>query len=130
METAIKTLNFGPEALWITLGTLVAIAALTLLGLQLAKHIRDLRQPGLTDELKLHEQLRSDHDRLSTLERATTRQEEELKLILRAQIVIMHHIVDGNGVENLKAMQRQIEEFLVYGSNFTFHRNNQGGKSK
>ena len=109
METAIKTLNFGPEALWITLGTLVAIAALTLLGLQLAKHIRDLRQPGLTDELKLHEQLRSDHDRLSTLERATTRQEEELKLILRAQIVIMHHIVDGNGVENLKTMQRQIE---------------------
>jgi hypothetical protein len=40
---------------------------------------------------------------------------DDLKLILRAQIVIMHHIVDGNGVENLKCMQRQIEEFLVYG---------------
>ena len=130
METAIKTLNFGPEALWITLGTLVAIAALALLGLQLAKHIRDLRQPGRMDDLQLHEQLRADHDWLAALERATTRQEEELKLILRAQIVIMHHIVDGNGVENLKAMQRQIEEFLVYGSNFTFHRNNEGGKSK
>ena len=115
METAITKVGFGPEALWITLGTLVAVAALALLGLQLAKHIRDLRQPGLTDDLKLHEQLRSDHDRLSALERATTRQEEELKLILRAQIVLIHHIVDGNGVENLKAMQRQIEEYLVYG---------------
>ena len=130
METALKTLNFGPEALWITLGTLVALAALLLLALQLVSHIRALRQPGLADNHHLHEQLRADHDRLSALERATTRQEEELKLILRAQIVIMHHIVDGNGVENLKAMQRQIEEFLVYGNNFIFHRDNEGGKAK
>ena len=130
METALKTLNFGPEALWITLGTLVAMAALALLALQLVSHIRALRQPGLANDQHLQEQLRSDHDRLSALERATTRQEEELKLILRAQIVLIHHIVDGNGVENLKAMQRQIEEFLVYGNNFTFHRNQEGGKSK
>ena len=39
METALKTLNFGPEALWITLGTLVAMAALVLLALQLVSHI-------------------------------------------------------------------------------------------
>ena len=46
METALKTLNFGPEALWITLGTLVAMAALALLALQLVSHIRALRQTG------------------------------------------------------------------------------------
>ena len=74
METALKTLNFGPEALWITLGTLVAMAALALLALQLVSHIRALRQPGLASDQHLHEQLRSDHDRLSALERATTRQ--------------------------------------------------------
>ena len=84
----------------------------------------------LASDQHLQEQLRSDHDRLSALERATARQEEELKLILRAQIVLIHHIVDGNGVENLKAMQRQIEEFLVYGNNFTFHRDPERSKTK
>ena len=115
MEYAVSKVGFTPEALWITLGTLAAIGALALLGLQIAKHIRDLREPTLRDSNSLRDTLRTDHDRLTTLERATARQEEELKLILRAQIVIMHHIVDGNGVENLKCMQRQIEEFLVYG---------------
>ena len=108
-------LGFAPEALWITLGTLAAIAALALLILQLIRHVRELREPSLSDARGLQERLRADHERLSTLERSTERQEEELKLILRAQIVIMHHIVDGNGVDNLKAMQHQIEEFLVYG---------------
>ena len=114
MENVVSKVGFTPEALWITLGTLAAVGALTLLGLQIAKHIRDLREPTLRDSNALRDTLRADHDRLTTLERATARQEEELKLILRAQIVIMHHIVDGNGVENLKCMQRQIEEFLVY----------------
>ena len=110
-----SSLGFAPEALWITLGTLAAIAALVLLILQLIRHIRELREPSQNAARGLHERLRTDHDRLSTLEQSTERQEEELKLILRAQIVLMHHIVDGNGVENLKAMQRQIEEYLVYG---------------
>ena len=110
-----NSLGFAPEALWITLGTLAAIAALALLILQLIRHVRELREPSINDARGLQERLRADHERLSALERSTERQEEELKLILRAQIVIMHHIVDGNGVENLKAMQRQIEEYLVYG---------------
>ena len=115
MENAAIKLGFGPEAVWITLGTLAAMAALALLVLQLIRHVRELRQPGLSDAKTVQEKLRSDHARLNTLEQATTRQEQELKLLLRSQIVLMHHIVDGNGVENLKAMQRQIEEYLVYG---------------
>ena len=83
--------------------------------IQIIRHVRDLRAPAVSDANKIQEKLRTNHDRLSALERATERQEEELKLMLRAQIVLMHHIVDGNGVENLKAMQRQIEEYLVYG---------------
>ena len=115
MESAVKTIGFGPEALWITLGTLTAIAALVLLGLQIAARIREIREPGITGNREMEKQMREEHGRLCTLEQSTSRQEEELKMILRAQIVMMHHIVDGNGVENLKAMQRQIEEYLVYG---------------
>ena len=98
-------IGFGPEALWITLGTLTALAALLLLGLQIAARIREIREPGIKEE----------RGRRCTGEQSTSRQEEELKMILRAQIVMMHHIVDGNGVENLKAMQRQIEEYLIFG---------------
>ncbi len=115
MENAVTQLGFAPDALWITLGTLAAIAVLALLIMQIIRHVRELREPSLSGARGIQERLRADHDRLSMLERATGRQEEELKLILRAQIVLMHHIVDGNGVENLKAMQRRIEEYLVYG---------------
>ena len=115
MENAVKTIGFGPEALWITLGTLTGLAALLLLGLQIAARIREIREPGITGNREMEKQMREEHGRLCTLEQSTSRQEEELKMILRAQIVMMHHIVDGNGVENLKAMQRQIEEYLVYG---------------
>ena len=115
METAVKTIGFGPEALRITFGTLTALAALVLLGLQIATRIREIRQPGITGNREMEKQMREEHSRLCTLEQSTARQEEELKMILRAQIVMMHHIVDGNGVENLKSMQRQIEEYLVFG---------------
>ena len=115
MENAVKTIGFGPEALWITLGTLTGLAALLLLGLQIAARIREIREPGITGNREMEKQMREEHGRLCTLEQSTSRQEEELKMILRAQIVMMHHIVDGNGVENLKSMQRQIEEYLVYG---------------
>ena len=115
MENAVKTIGFGPEALWITLGTLTGLAALLLLGLQIAARIREIREPGITGNREMEKQMWEEHGRLCTLEQSTSRQEEELKMILRAQIVMMHHIVDGNGVENLKSMQRQIEEYLVYG---------------
>ena len=115
MENAVKTIGFGPEALWITLGTLTGLAALLLLGLQIAARIREIREPGIKGNREMEKQMREEHGRLCTLEQSTSRQEEELKMILRAQIVMMHHIVDGNGVENLKSMQRQIEEYLVYG---------------
>ena len=115
MENVVKTIGFGPEALWITLGTLTGLAALLLLGLQIAARIREIREPGITGNREMEKQMREEHGRLCTLEQSTSRQEEELKMILRAQIVMMHHIVDGNGVENLKSMQRQIEEYLVYG---------------
>ena len=94
---------------------MTAIAALVLLGLQIATRIREIREPGIKGNREMEKQMREEHGRLCTLEQSTSRQEEELKMILRAQIVMMHHIVDGNGVENLKAMQRQIEEYLVFG---------------
>ena len=79
MENAVKTIGFGPEALWITLGTLTGLAALLLLGLQIAARIREIREPGITGNREMEKQMREEHGRLCTLEQSTSRQEEELK---------------------------------------------------
>ncbi len=115
MENAVERVGFDPRSLWITLGTLLALAAAALMILQLVKIFRELRHPRLLDERTVREKLQSDHERLTKLEQSTERQETELKLLLRSQIVMLHHSIDGNSVNNLKAMLKQIEEYLVFG---------------
>ena len=114
-ENASEKIGFAPDALWITLGTLLALAAIALLVMQLVKIFRELREPRELSEQSVRKKLDSDHARLTNLEQSTARQEEELKLLLRSQIVMLHHSIDGNSVDNLKSMQRQIEEYLIFG---------------
>ena len=116
MEKATEQLGFAPQALWITLGTLAALAAVVLLVMQIIRTFRELRNPYLLDAKSVRDKLQNDHERLTKLEQATARQEEDLKLLLRSQIVMMHHTIDGNSIENVKAMQRQMEEYLIFGS--------------
>ena len=112
---ASEILGFAPSALWITLGVFVAIGIIVKLVFDLIIKARELRRPKVTDEKNIQEKLQSDHKRLSALEDTTKRQDEELKLILRSQMDIIHHMVDGNGVEQLKDTQRDIEEYLITG---------------
>lgn len=114
-EKATEILGFAPSALWITLGVLVAIGIIVKLVFDLIIKARELRRPKVTDEKSIQKKLQSDHERLSALEDTTKRQDEELKLILRSQMDIIHHMVDGNGVERLKDTQRDIEEYLITG---------------
>lgn len=116
MENATSQLGFDPGAVWITLGTLAAIAMTALLVLQLIKIIRELRNPHLLNEKTVREKLQNDHERLTKLEQSTERQEKELKLLLRSQLVMVHHSIDGNSVDNLREMLKQIEEYLIFGS--------------
>ena len=108
-------LGFDVTALWITMGTLVAAATIALLIMQLIKIFRELRHPKLVDEKIIQEKLAKAHERLTKLEQSTDRQETELKLLLRSQLVMVHHSIDGNSIENLKNMLKQIEEYLVFG---------------
>ena len=114
-ENAVNQLGFDVTALWITMGTLAAAAAMALLFMQLIKIFRELRHPKLVDEKIIQEKLAKDHERLTKLEQSTDRQETELKLLLRSQLVMVHHSIDGNSIENLKNMLKQIEEYLVFG---------------
>ena len=115
MQEATKTIGFNPDALWITVGTLIAILTIGVLVMNAIKLFRELRKPNTESEKTVQEKLRSDHERLTRLETSTQKQEQELQLLLRSNLVMIHHMVDGNGVQGLKDMQKQIEDYLVYG---------------
>ena len=115
MEDATKTLGFAPDALWITVGTLVAVAAIVLLVMDIIIKGRELRKPKVSDEKTIQQKLANDNERLKDLETITARQDDELKLILRSQMAMIHHMVDGNNTTALKNAQKDIEDYLITG---------------
>lgn len=115
MEEATKALGFAPSALWITIGVLVSLATVALLVINLIIKIRELRKPKVSDEKSIQDKLHNDNERLNELEATTKRQDEELKLILRSQMAMIHHMVDGNNTMKLKEAQEDIEDYLISG---------------
>ena len=67
----------------------------------------------MEDEKTINEKLASDHRRLSELEEITRRQDKELKLILRGQMAMIHHMIDDNNTTALRKTQKDIEDFLI-----------------
>lgn len=116
METkATEILGFTPSALWVTLGVLVAVGVIVKLAFDLIIKYKELRKPRVNDEQTIHDQLQSDDERLTVLENTTKKQDQELKLLLRSQMAIIHHMVDGNNTVKLKEAQDDIEEYLISG---------------
>lgn len=115
-ERASDILGFAPEALWVTLGVLVAVGIIVKLVFDLIIKGRELRKPKVNDEKTIRDKLRSDHVRLCALESTTKKQDEELKLILRSNVAIIHHMIDGNNTDTLKSVQSDIEHYLIYGN--------------
>lgn len=116
METkATEILGFAPSALWVTLGLLVAVGIIVKLVFDLIIKARELRRPKVNDEQTIRDQLQSDDERLTVLEKTTKKQDQELKLILRSQMAMIHHMVDGNNTVKLKEAQDDIEEYLISG---------------
>lgn len=116
METkATEILGFTPSALWVTLGVLVAVGIIVKLVFDLIIKARELRRPRVNDEQTIHDQLQSDDERLTVLEATTKKQDQELKLILRSQMAMIHHMVDGNNTVKLREAQDDIEEYLISG---------------
>ena len=114
-QEATNLMGFSPSMLWVFLGCAVGIAAIALLATDLILKIRELRKPKVTGEKSIREQLVSDQERLDLLEQTTKRQDEELRLVLRSQMAMIHHMIDGNGVEGLRDTQRDIENYLITG---------------
>lgn len=114
-EQASQIIGFTPDALWVTIGVLIAAGIIVRLGMDLIIKARELRKPKVQDEKTIQDKLKADHERLTALETTTARQDEELKLILRSQMAIIHHMEDGNGINKLKETREDIEEYLISG---------------
>lgn len=114
-ETATSIIGFAPSALWVTIGVLIAVGIIVKLIMDLIIKYRELRKPKVSDERTIQESLQSDHERLTQLENITQKQDEELKMILRSQLAMIHHMIDGNGVDKLKETQSDMEYYLITG---------------
>ena len=114
-DMANQVLGFTPSMLWVFLAVAIAIGIIAKLIMDLIIKYRELRRPKVAGEKTVEEKLRSDHERLTRLEDLTAMQDEELKLILRGQMDMIHHLVDGNNTQALKDTQKDIENFLLTG---------------
>ena len=115
MENAGTLIGFTPSMLWVFLGTAIGLGIIGKLVLDLILAYREYRNPMQAGEKSVQEKLRNDHERLTKLEETTEKQDGELKLILRSQMAMIHHMIDGNNTNKLKEMQQDIEDFLITG---------------
>lgn len=113
VEEASKIIGFAPDALWIAIGVIIALMIIVKLVMDLVIKYKQLRNPKVESEKSIQEKLASDHKRLSELEDITKKQDKELKLLLRSQMAMIHHMIDGNNTTALQKSQHDIEEFLI-----------------
>lgn len=115
MEGASTIIGFTPSMLWVFIGVAIAIGIIVKLVLDLIIAYREYKNPKMAGEKTVQEKLKNDHERLTKLEETTEKQDGELKLILRSQMAMIHHMIDGNNTVKLKEMQQDIEDFLITG---------------
>lgn len=115
MENASTLIGFTPSMLWVFLGTAIGLGIIGKLVLDLILAYREYKNPKQAGEKSVQEKLKNDHERLTKLEETTEKQDGELKLILRSQMAMIHHMIDGNNTNKLKEMQQDIEDFLITG---------------
>ena len=115
MENAGTLIGFTPSMLWVFLGTAIGLGIIGKLVLDLILAYREYKNPKQAGEKSVQEKLKNDHERLTKLEETTEKQDGELKLILRSQMAMIHHMIDGNNTNKLKEMQQDIEDVLITG---------------
>lgn len=87
-----------PEYLWITLVTIIALGAVLLLVLNIISKWKELKKPKMNEE---------------ELIKSVKKHDVELQLLLKAQMLMLKHMVDGNTVDKLKEMQDEINRYLL-----------------
>ncbi len=96
-------------AAWLISQLLGARRQLAELQAEKQKPIRDI-----VDRLgRIEAKIANDDRRIEALQRRTGRQDEELRLILRAEMAMMSHVLNGNSVDRIQECRDAINDYLT-----------------
>ena len=83
-------------------------------GIQKAQ--QEAREPLMKAEKEvqmLREQTRDMEHRIGHLDRLTDRHDDEMKILLRSQLALLSHQINGNSIDKLKNSMNEITEYLM-----------------
>ena len=73
------------------------------------KIVKELKKPSMDIKKKVEE-----HDRLLTNDNNRLKDfEESNKMVLQSLLVIINHNITGNGIEKMKEIRDDLQEFLI-----------------
>lgn len=91
------------------IGACVAVTAIAGAGAVVISCINKLRAPNKLQNTRLdkHDQLlNNDDNRLKVLEKSST-------ITMKALLALLQHGIDGNDIESMKKVKRELEEYLI-----------------
>ena len=103
-----------PDMLWYFCIVLISIMTVALLVCNLLAKIKELRKPKDENRKTVDDKLANDEARIKALERDSRRTQDEMKLLMRGELAMLHHAIDGNHTESLKEVQGQLEYYLTF----------------
>lgn len=79
-----------------------------------AKKTKEAPVNGLSERVEaLEENAQKIEHRIITIETAMDMHDDEMKLLLRGQLALLRHGIDGNNIQGLKDSQNDIQKYLV-----------------
>lgn len=88
---------------------LALFTALCVAGGWVIKIVHGIRKPGKS----IKEMLDNDNKKIGELRTDVDKMEAELKLLLKANFIILGHLQTGNNTGNMAKMENEIQQFLI-----------------
>lgn len=78
------------------------------------KRFRNAPLAKIDERLDAHDKyLSDDKSRINTLEGQARNLEREFQLVLKSQLALLRHGIDGNNIDGLKQSQTDIQNYLI-----------------
>ena len=129
--TTVQPINgITPDAIWIAL--FVLFGAVSIYNVFMTAREHHLKNKAMTEKPNteasekikakfaeiderielIEDKLSADKRRLEALEQRAEGNEHQMRILLRAQMAMLHHMIDGNNVSKLQLCYDEIETYL------------------
>ena len=89
---------------------LALFTALCVAGGWLIKIVKSVKKPADDVATKLDR----DNKRIIKLEDSMDKMSNSMKLLMKSNLAVLSHIVDGNNTKDLAAIEKEIHEYLIH----------------